>query len=441
MAAFELTYLGHACLLVRGGGRTILMDPWLEDPAYCNSWYHWPPLVLRARDVLPVDWVYCSHDHPDHFDRRTPAQLPREQQFLVPDFASGELLRKYRREGFRELRRLPFGEEVELAPDLRVVMLRSDLVWEDSAILVRSGGITLFNMNDCKLGDELLAEVGRRWRPDIAFVPFSGAIHFPTCYDYAPERRAELCRARRAKHLRAFVHRVRLLGARWAVPFAGNFALLHPEQLWMNDPEQNNFNTPDEAIELLRAELPQVEGLQLNPGDRWTPDGGIVRHAPPPDFAGRMAELRRLSAAEAPRLLRLRAAEAPARPTLAQDFRAYFERIARAHPTLPGRIASRILFVATGAGGGSWLQDWSPRGLSIEPAGDDSAWQMRIELPASILQQVLDDEICWDEVVISFRCRFAERPERFQQDFWAMLYNNSERFLAGYLADPAPKFA
>lgn len=437
----DITYLGHAAILLRGDGVSLVMDPWLEDPAYCNSWFHYPPLALGIEDIAPVDYVYCSHDHPDHFDPKTLAKLPRDQKFLVPQFTSGELARKLRREGFTNQIPLPFGEVVELAPDFKITCLRTDLVWEDSAVIVDSGGTRLFNMNDCKLGDDLLRRVGEVYAPDIVFVPFSGAIHFPTCYEYTPERRAELCRARRRKHLEGFVKRVGLLGAPRAVPFAGNFALLHREQLWMNEPDQNNINTPDEAIALLRERMPEVEGVQMNPGDVWSRAGGLQRLRPAPDFTRKSEQLRALAAKVAPRLQALRAAEPPARASLRDDVRRYFERIATRHPQLPPRISARIVFEATGANGGTWCLDYSHDGLKVSDHVAGQPWNMRMTLPAPVLQMVIDDEICWDEVVISFRVRFAENPEFFNQDFWAMLYNNTAAFLDEYLANVEPRFA
>ncbi|MBK8975805.1 MAG: MBL fold metallo-hydrolase [Planctomycetes bacterium] len=447
----QIRYLGHAAILVTAprSGTTILMDPWLEDPAYCNSWFHYPPLVDRIADLAPVDYVYCSHEHPDHFDPPTLRQLPGDQRILLPEFSSGTLRERFERIGMSNFVPMPFGEPLDLAPDLRVTCLRSDLVWEDSAIVVESDGTTLFNMNDCKLGDELLAAAGERFRPDIVFVPFSGAIHFPTCYDYSPEQRARLCAARQRKHLDAFVHRIRLLGAPRAVPFAGNFVLLAPEQLWMNAKDTNNINTPDDAIARLAELAPEVEGVQMNPGDTWTRAGGLVRRAPAPDFRRKLEHVRELAEREAGRIAALRAAEPPARASLGDDVRRYFAAIAARHPELCGRIAARIEFEAEGLHGGRWLLDYSDRGLSItdqptdQPTNQptDQPWNLRITLPASILQRAVDGEICWDEVAISFRCRFAENPEGFNQDFWAMLYNPSEAFLSEYLANPEPKFA
>jgi UDP-MurNAc hydroxylase len=437
----EITYVGHAAILVRGGGVSVLMDPWLEDPTYCNSWFHYPPLVHRLEDLTPVDYVYCSHEHPDHFDPPTLRKLPRDQRVLLPEFTSGVLTERFRSVGLTNFVPMPFGETLELAPDFRITCLRSDLIWEDSAVVIESGGVTLFNMNDCKLGDDLLREVGERWQPDIVFVPFSGAIHFPTCYDYTREQRAKLCAQRQKKHLDGFVHRVQLLRAKRAVPFAGNFALLAEDQLWMNEKAQNNINTPDQAIALLREKAPRVEGLQLNPGDRWSLASGIVRHAPPPDFSHKERDIARLAAAVAPRLRALRAAEPAARPTLRTDFARYFGTIAGYHPELCTRIASRIVFEAEGRNGGVWCLDFADGALRVSDYEDGEPWNLRMTLPAGILQRAVDGDICWDEVCISFRVRFRENPEYFNQHFWAMLYNSSRAFLDEYLADPAPKYS
>ncbi|MEM7199703.1 MAG: MBL fold metallo-hydrolase [Planctomycetota bacterium] len=436
----HVTYLGHAAILVRGGNTSLLMDPWLEDPAYCNSWFHYPPLQHRTEDVIPVDYIWCSHDHPDHFDPKTLAKFPRDQKILVPQFASGRLESKLRGEGFTNLIPLPFGVDTELDPELRITCRRTDLVWEDSALIVQSCGVTLFNMNDCKLGDELLAELGERYQPDLAFLPFSGAIHFPTCYGYPEERLIELCRGRRQKHLDWFVHRAALLQAKHAIPFAGNFALLHPEELWMNEPEKNNFNTPDEAIAALAERRPDIVGLQMNPGDEWTRTAGHVRPYPVPDFANKMREVRALAASVEVRALAAREAEPPARPTLREDVAEFFADVCRRHPELGPRIAARVVIEADGPHGGRWCFAFGAAGLAVSDFQDGDEWNLWMQIPPSMLQLAVDGAITWDELALSFRVRFRENPEFFNRDFWVMLYNPDSVFLGPYLADPSPRF-
>ena len=71
-----------------------------------------------------------------------------------------------------------------------------------------------------------------------------------------------------------------MLRTKRAVPAAGNFALLAPDQLFMNTADY--VNTPQDAVDLLRVKAPEIEGLQMNPGDVWTADGTLARLAPPP---------------------------------------------------------------------------------------------------------------------------------------------------------------
>ena len=93
----EVTYLGHAAIMVEAGGTRLLMDPWLEDPAYCDSWFHYPPLQLGISDLTPVDFVWCSHEHPDHFDPVAVARFLRHAPttpFISTRAAAETLLRQ-----------------------------------------------------------------------------------------------------------------------------------------------------------------------------------------------------------------------------------------------------------------------------------------------------------------------------------------------------------
>lgn len=431
----QVTYLGHAALMAEVGGKRLLMDPWLEDPAYMASWWHFPPLALKLADLGRLDYVWCSHDHPDHFDPKTLLQLPKSQRFLVPQFTSRTLERRYAELGFTNLIPLPFGETVELEGGLRVTNYRTDLVWEDSSIVVEDGDTSLFNMNDCKLSEAAMREIGARHGIDIAFLPFSGAIQFPTCYEMSEERKRELCARRRAGHLDAIVERAQALGAKRVVPFAGNFCLPAPDQAWMN--EINNINTPDEAVAALAERAPGVEPVQMNPGDRWSVAGGLERLHEPPQWSRRLeliAELSRTAGAECERL---RAEEAPARASLGEEFQGYARELAAQHEELPGRIDANVVFDVRGENGGVWTLSYSTGGLEIHDGALED-WDLRMEIPGTILQQLIDGDVIWDEALISFRIRFAENPEFFNEPFWAMLYSPGPEFMREYIEFDRP---
>ena len=70
----SLTWLGHACFLIRTGGLSILTDPFLSDhaspiPGLGPKRFVSPGLEIE--DLPPLDAVVVSHNHYDHLDARS----------------------------------------------------------------------------------------------------------------------------------------------------------------------------------------------------------------------------------------------------------------------------------------------------------------------------------------------------------------------------------
>jgi L-ascorbate metabolism protein UlaG (beta-lactamase superfamily) len=92
------SWLGHSSLLIALEGKTILVDPVLEERASPFSWigpkrFHPSPLALK--DLFPVDVVLITHDHYDHLEKSTIKKLAgKANLFLVP-LGNAELLEKW----------------------------------------------------------------------------------------------------------------------------------------------------------------------------------------------------------------------------------------------------------------------------------------------------------------------------------------------------------
>lgn len=86
----RLWFLGHACLLLRIAGKTVLMDPALSDRASPLKFYgpkRKTPVSADVADLPPIDYVLLSHNHYDHLDKPTVKRLLKRfpsLTFIVP---------------------------------------------------------------------------------------------------------------------------------------------------------------------------------------------------------------------------------------------------------------------------------------------------------------------------------------------------------------------
>jgi UDP-MurNAc hydroxylase len=63
----RVTMLGHAAVLCETEDVRILMDPWILGPANFRSWWHLPDVPPDLSGLPPLDYLYISHLHGDHF--------------------------------------------------------------------------------------------------------------------------------------------------------------------------------------------------------------------------------------------------------------------------------------------------------------------------------------------------------------------------------------
>ncbi len=120
----EIRLVRHATLVVRLGGKTLLVDPMLSPPGAMPPIPDTPndrrnPLVpLPDLDLAPIDAVLVTHTHPDHFDAAAAERLPEG----LPILCQPEDEEHLRSSGF---------------PDVRPIM--ESLMWE-SIEFRRTGG-------------------------------------------------------------------------------------------------------------------------------------------------------------------------------------------------------------------------------------------------------------------------------------------------------------
>jgi L-ascorbate metabolism protein UlaG (beta-lactamase superfamily) len=107
-------WIGHATVLLRVGGQTVLTDPVLSSRVgiglgllTAGPRRFYAP-ALGVGELPLIDLVLISHAHFDHLDRPTLARLRKSTPVICPDGTS-ELIRDL---GFRDVTELRWGESV-----------------------------------------------------------------------------------------------------------------------------------------------------------------------------------------------------------------------------------------------------------------------------------------------------------------------------------------
>jgi L-ascorbate metabolism protein UlaG (beta-lactamase superfamily) len=109
-------WIGHATVLLRIGGMTIITDPVLSNRVGVGLGLvtggprrHIAP-ALSVRELPPIDLILISHAHFDHLDRPTLAKLPKRTPVIAAHHTH-DLIRDL---GFRNITELRWGESTRL---------------------------------------------------------------------------------------------------------------------------------------------------------------------------------------------------------------------------------------------------------------------------------------------------------------------------------------
>src|SRR4051812_39288327 len=109
-------WLGHATVLLRVGGMTILTDPVLSNRVgvglglFTGGPKRLVAPALSVRELPAIDLILISHAHFDHLDRPTLARLPKRLPVVTAD-QTDDLIRDL---GFRRVTELRWGESIDL---------------------------------------------------------------------------------------------------------------------------------------------------------------------------------------------------------------------------------------------------------------------------------------------------------------------------------------
>lgn len=148
----KLRLVAHASVIVEAAGAAIWTDPWLSGKVFNHSWQLVAPPAFAPELLDTIDYLWVSHEHPDHFHlptlRDLPAAFKARVVLLFQELPTDKMPRAFERLGFKNIRLLPHRARVSLRPGLEVYCYQVGQM--DSALAVMSDGTCLVNLNDAE---------------------------------------------------------------------------------------------------------------------------------------------------------------------------------------------------------------------------------------------------------------------------------------------------
>jgi len=225
----RLEHLGNAFVQMEHGGVRFVCDPWMTPGAWDGSWFHYPPLRKRPDDLPPIDVIYISHMHPDHFDPDTLSRFNRNAKVIINRDWGHRMEPLLKRLGFSEVHALRDRERLQLRPNLGVEMLSSftDYCPIDSSLFIEWDGFRIMNLTENVATPKALEMLRRDFRNvDVALLPYSAAGPYPQCFSNLTEEEKRRGADRVSEErIQLFLDGVDALSPRIAVPIAGTYVL------------------------------------------------------------------------------------------------------------------------------------------------------------------------------------------------------------------------
>ena len=219
----KIKFLGQAGLLVESKTCTIVCDPWFsETGGFLARWHQFPPNDhIDRKNLYNADYLYVSHEHHDHFDRKFLESFPKEVPVILANFQTKDFRDTFRELGFSKIIELNDWEKKKLADDFEIMMVTDPGKYkEDSALFIETENHKILNKNDCYLDTGYLTQFSR-FGIDVLFTQFSGAIWYPMIYEYENAIIKEKSEKIRKRLLENFIWIVNSINPSYVVPSAG----------------------------------------------------------------------------------------------------------------------------------------------------------------------------------------------------------------------------
>ena len=255
----KVRYINHAFLIIESDNFKFATDPWALGPAFNTGWWLKHKTIANWKDELnSCDFIYISHNHPDHCHELTLSYVDKKIPLVIPNFitnSTGLLLQDL---GFNNIHNLNFENQYQLKnTELIFTIFKSGDLRDDSGFYFSAGNFKgLLTVDANNLNFLKLPSI------DLFASSFAGGAHgYPlNCENYELKDRIRMLDTDR-KFIRQTKYKyLNKIKPKFFLPYAGFFKeLLKRDETYIKYNKKNLVKDYANFCEKLDIKILDVE--------------------------------------------------------------------------------------------------------------------------------------------------------------------------------------
>lgn len=254
--------LNHASVKLTIDGTSIISDPWYNGSVFHKGWklIHEIPVDEIKKDLENTDYIFVSHEHPDHFSpsfflNKIYKEILKKNntKVLFQETKDRRVLKFLQKNGF-DVIEVPNNKYIEIKNNVEIKVSKFGYI--DSALIIKGTKEKILNLNDCPLSDvnDIKNFRKKHGKFDLLLTQFSYAAW------KGNEENKNYRKLAAAEKINTIVNQYNLLGCKKVIPFASFIYFSNQLNNFMND----EINRPH----LFQSELKnKVDSIILAPGE------------------------------------------------------------------------------------------------------------------------------------------------------------------------------
>lgn len=215
-------FLNHATVAFFFNGTTLITDPWLFGPAFMTGWWLSQPSTEDSIQILKnADYIFISHNHPDHLHSETLELLARDKKIIVGNFNSKSTEKYLESLGFTNIETLEFNDIYQIDDKYHISILKSGDFRDDSGLYINIGGIEILLTVDANILNSLVLPRGI----NLLMTSFAGgASGFPLCFEnYDLDQKLSVIERNKLAIRTSVAAYIKATQPKYYMPYAGMF--------------------------------------------------------------------------------------------------------------------------------------------------------------------------------------------------------------------------